>query len=298
MQPLLPRVSVVFMFFLHNTITATGTPGFSTQGKGQSANHKADCISGIVPVDTTANNTKLLFQELESNLAVTEALVDLLQVDTNLVTNSNGGPNLITSNFGIYSKLCIPAARTANQTQTLQFLSHGDTLDGENWDIAPNYSYIDAAAEAGYATFSYDRIGVGRSDHPDPLQTTQGALRVEIAHVLIEQLRSGQLGGNTFRNVVGVGHSAGSTVTQAVAAKYPKDFDAVVLSGMSPSNTFVGTTLAAFDLQIANTDPSGQFAGLQNAYIVQSGLRGIQFGFYRYPNFDLKSRFPRSSHAE
>jgi pimeloyl-ACP methyl ester carboxylesterase len=104
----------------------------------------------------------------------------------------------------------------------VQVLTHGTTLDSTYWDFATGYSYINAATAAGYATFSYDRLGVGSSAHPDPIQAVQAALQVEILHQLVVLLRAApDLGGKLLKNVVGVGHSAGSTFTQAVSAKYP-----------------------------------------------------------------------------
>ena len=81
-------------------------------------------------------------------------------------------------------------------------------------------SYVDAAADAGYATFSYDRLGVGASDHPDPIEVVQASLEVEVAHALIQALRDGVIGGNTFYKVVGIGHSLGSIQVKSSNVKH------------------------------------------------------------------------------
>ena len=249
------------------------------------------CIAENVQVSVKSNNVKLLLAEPANQTVATETFQELLQANSNLFARVNGGPNVITGRFSIYGKLCFPSdPKAAKKVQTVQFLTHGDTLDSTYWEIAPGYSYIDAAVTAGYATFSYDRIGVGRSEHPDPLQVVQGPIQVEIAHALVTLLRAAKIGPLSFKNVVGVGHSAGSTVTNGVTTKYPQDFDAVILTGTSTSAAFVNTAVASFDLTIANTDASRKFAGLSNGYLVQPLQQSIQFPYYRFPNFDPKSK--------
>jgi len=248
------------------------------------------CFSQNLKVSVITNNFKLLLEPPTNQSIVTETLVELLQNGSVLFAKVNGGQNTIQDTYTIYGKLCVPCNASITKTiETIQFLTHGDTLDSTYWDIAPGYSYIDAAVAAGYATFSYDRIGVGRSQHPDPLQVVQGPLQVEIAHALVMKIRNLQIGPYSFKRVVGVGHSAGSTVTQGVTTKYPQDFDAVILTGTSTSASFVGTAVASFDLTIAKNDASGKFADLPNGYLVQPIPQAIQFPYFRFPNFDPKS---------
>jgi len=172
------------------------------------------CFSQNIKVSVITNNIKLLLAPPANQSVVTETLVELLQNSSALFAKVNGGQNTISDTYTIYGKLCVPCgASVTGSIPTIQFLTHGDTLDSTYWDIAPGYSYTDAAIAAGYATFSYDRIGVGRSQHPDPLQVVQGPLQVEIAHALATIIRNSQIGPYSFKKVVGVGHSAGSTVT-------------------------------------------------------------------------------------
>lgn len=274
--------------------------GFTNPLLTRSANGHAACITGLVPVSVTSKNTKLLYSGPVNQEAATQTLVDLLQINPTIFGTTYGGPSVVNSTYAIHSKLCVPVQSSlAQYPGTIQFLTHGATLGIQYWDIAPGYSYVDAAAKAGYATFSYDRLGVGKSDHPDPIQVVQAYMHVEIAHQLIQYLRTAQIGGFIFKIVVGVGHSAGSTISQAVTTKYPRDFDSIILTGASISTTYVGTGIASFSLQIANTDPSGRFAGIANGYLTQSTPQSIQFPFLSYPYYDNNSRFPEkfSYHA-
>lgn len=107
-------------------------------------------------------------------------------------------------------------------------LTYGIGLDKSYWNIAPGNSCVDAAAAAGYATLAYNRLAVGKSDHPDPLQVVQCPADIQNLHGLTQILRTGKIGSQSFKYIIGVGQSYGSIVRLAQNAKYPKDVDAAV----------------------------------------------------------------------
>jgi hypothetical protein len=72
------------------------------------------------------------------------------------------------------------------------------------------------AALKGYTTFAYDHLGIRASDHPDAIQTVQAPLEITMAHFLIQMLRSGSIASTSFQKIVGVGHSLGSELTNAI----------------------------------------------------------------------------------
>lgn len=256
-----------------------------------SAGGNSHCISGKINLTVTSQNFKINYAEPSNQFAVTEFIVELLQVNSTLAQRVIGNSRPITGTYGIYSSLCMPVdLEAARKVETVQFLTHGDTLSGSYWDIAPGYSYVDAVTTVGQAAFFYDRIGVGKSDHPDSIQVVQGPLQVEIAHALVELLRTNEIGGYkfSFSNFVGVGHSAGCTVTQGVTTKYPDDFDAIILTGITTIIDYVPLTIASSNFQIANR-ASKRFRGLSNGYITQANAIGVQYAYFRYPNFDPKS---------
>ncbi|KAL8707005.1 MAG: hypothetical protein Q9201_000053 [Fulgogasparrea decipioides] len=255
---------------------------------GLSTGTGSHCITGNIKVTATSTNFKINYNQPRDQLAVTDFSVEMLQANSDLMKRLVDGPNPVTGSWSIYSSLCLPAnPLAAKNVKTVQVLTHGDTLSSSYWDIAPGYSYVDAATAAGYATFSYDRLGVGRSEHPDPIQTAQAPLHLEITHALVAMLRNGQIGQRKFSNFVGVGHSAGSTIIQGVTTKYPKDFDAIILTGTSTVPTYVPLAMAAFNWQIAR-EGSPKFRGLPNGYLTQANSIGIQSAFFHYPNFDPK----------
>lgn len=148
------------------------------------------------------------------------------------------------------------------------------------------YSYVDVAAEHGYASFFYDRLGVGSSDKPDPIQVIQAPLEVEIARTLATSLRKGTFSGQKFGKVVGVGHSFGSIITQAITQLYPEILDAAVLTGFSSDLSNQPTFLQALNLAIARENQPTRFPSLNNAFLVSSTIISNQIGFFKANGFD------------
>ena len=285
----------------NDLVQRAASAGFVSPIKiSKSTGGNAVCLSGFVDVATFSKNTKLLYTGPISQLAATQTLVELLKKNSTLQEDTNGGSFIANGTFRIYSKLCLPTDRsTWSKLDTVQILTHGDSVDSGYWDIAHGYSYVDAAAEAGYATFSYDRVGVGKSEHPDPIQIVQSYPSVEILHSLVSVVNRSAPGTSpSFKNIIGVGHSAGSIVTQAVTAKYPEDFDAVILTGTSTAVDGVNLALSSFDFTIANQDPAPQFRGIANGYLTAASAQGIQFSFYSYPHFDPQSEFIRPTSSQ
>lgn len=271
--------------------------GFSQPEPSHSAQGKAICVAGTVHISANASNTEILLTTPSNNSAVTEFYVELTQANSKLGATAVGGPHAVSGTYGIYTKLCLPVdPAAAEKVTTLQILTHGGTLDHTYWDIAPDYSYVDEAVAAGYATLAYDRLGSGLSDHPDPVQVVQLPLQIEILHVLVQKLRNAEIGGYSFKNVVGVGHSLGSAVTQGVAAKYPKDFDALILQGTSTNFNYAFTGVASEDQQIANTQSLPRFKDLADGYHTPADNQfAQQFAFYRSPGYNPESEHLHTS---
>jgi pimeloyl-ACP methyl ester carboxylesterase len=267
---------------------------FSEETYRTSAAGKAVCQRGKISVSSSANNTQLHLHisSYPSQAELTQMMVDLSTAGSSYMASLIGDPNPVSGTFQIYAELCVPNSAKASDVEMVLFLSHGGSLDHTYWDFAPGYSYVEAAADAGYATFNYDRLGYGLSDHPDPNQMVQPALQLEIAHTVIEGLRNSSLGTKPIKNVVGIGHSAGSALTLAVVGKYPQDFDGLSFTGISTSIEGIAISQISFNYMPAILEPSGRFHGLDAGYLTQGTLpQDFQFAFYHYPDFDPESKF-------
>ncbi|KAF1948117.1 alpha/beta-hydrolase [Byssothecium circinans] len=270
---------------------ALNTSGISSPAFSYSAGGNAVCVSGIVNVPVVATTVEVLYKGPANNYELTEFISNFLRRDSDTFATSIGGTNTVSDTFAIYSKLCVPAdPKSTKNLTSIHVLAHGGTLTHTYWDFAPGYSYVDAAAVKGYATFSYDRLGTGKSDHPDPWQVVQVPLQVELAHALVQKVRNGKIGGMAFQKVVGVGHSLGAALTQGVSRLHPDDLDAVALTGHSAFFEGSGTGFAAAAQQISNTLPDRpELKELPNGYFTLGPvLQALHFAFFYYPHFDTK----------
>lgn len=171
-----------------------------------------------------------------------------------------GQPSMPAS---IYGRLCLPAGRPP---RTAQLLVHGAAYDHDFWDPPVGkgaYSYARVALVAGYATLAIDRIGSGRSTRPHSSLVTYDA-QVSSLHQVAQALRSGALGAG-FARVEYIGHSFGSAYGVGLAAAYPGDLDAVVLTGSGHRVSPAFSQLVAANYYPANNEP--RFSGLDPGWL-------------------------------
>jgi pimeloyl-ACP methyl ester carboxylesterase len=141
-------------------------------------------------------------------------------------------------------------------------LVHGTTSSTENWDFSPKWSVARALAGAGYAVFSYDRLGYARSPY---FQVSNGGdtltfgVQQELLHQVVREVRFGTYRDATagacrdpgtitkqhHRRVVLIGHSGGGTVVAGypghyhdVSAVVQADIAAPLPTGLGPGSGF------------------------------------------------------------
>jgi len=159
--------------------------------------------------------------------------------------------------YTIFGELCLPPG-ARHRTPTVHLAVHGATYSHlySAWPYEPEtYSYADALIKAGYAVFTFDRIGIGQSSHPPGASVTIAA-NAFVVHQLVQALRRGDIERARFERVVLVGHSLGSITSLAEASAYG-DVDGVVLTGLSHAVT--ASTASTLQFVQANQDP--RFAG-------------------------------------
>lgn len=99
-------------------------------------------------------------------------------------------------------------------------------------------------------------------------------------------VRAGDFGGIRPKYVVGVGHSFGSIITEAVTSMSPSTFDAAVLTGFSMNQTGLSPFTEGLNLEIAALDQPYRFSGLNPGYLVGSSTVSNQIAFFNFPGFD------------
>lgn len=266
------------------TKRAPSSSGFTSPTFSSTSGGHGNCVTGLVPVSITSTNSQILLDEPRSQNNVTELIQELAQVNSVLGQTVTGPQYTLQGTYNIEATLCFPAS-SSSYNGTVQLLTHGVGFDKTYWDIAPGYSYQDFAAQKGYATVAYNRLGVGRSDKPDPLQVVQSYAEVEILHGLIGLLRSGKCAQTIFKRIVAVGHSYGSVVQLGLNSKYPDDLDATIDTGMSSTLAYLLGAILSNDPTVAALD-SKTNANLPYAYLVHASAIAISQAFLRYPYYD------------
>jgi pimeloyl-ACP methyl ester carboxylesterase len=135
------------------------------------------------------------------------------------------------------------------------------------------------------ATLSYDRLGVGKSAHPNGIQTVQIYYEIAQSISIAQTLRSGSFPNiPAFSTVVGVGHSYGSNLLTGLASVSPDSFDQLVLTGFSNNVTMGPLGLAGFESTIANVAYPDRFP-YGNDYLSTPSVSIDQKEFFHYPNY-------------
>lgn len=193
--------------------------------------------------------------------------------------------NITTSGtFKIHANLCVPLS--SNKKNVLQIATHGLGYDSRYWDSAyqpENHSYVEAALQSGYSILTYDRLGVGQSDHPDAYTVVQSPLELEVLHQLTLMARNGMLYSLAEQSalpskIIHIGHSYGSFLTYGFMTKYGNLTDGAVLTGYLVSDYLgkLGSTIWNYEYAATSSPPFDRPSG----YIVakKNGVQNVFFG--------------------
>lgn len=279
-----PFVAATSVGAVRAAVSPPNTSGFTSPVLSRSRGGYAECVSGTVSVSASAQNLKISYDLPTNQTLITNLFVELVTDGSPVPASFIKGTQNISGTYDFGASLCLPANGTVSDT--VHFLTHGVGFDRYYWDFAPGYSYVDYAAQQGYATFLYDRLGTGLSSTPDPVQVVQSPLQVAIAAELIRKLRNGAFGGLHPTHVVGVGHSYGSSITQGVTVQYPDLLDATVLTGFSTNATGQVTFAVGNNFAIASQHDPARFGNRSTGYIMTSSDIANQIAFFRAPAFD------------
>lgn len=196
---------------------------------------------------------------------------------------------IVNGTYNIAGRFCEPEVHIPGRSDTIQLLVHGITYDRNYWSgggsltgwEGSDYSWLAHASAQGYPTLSIDRLGNGLSDHPDPITVVQKPAHVEVAHQVVQALRFGAVGGRTFNKIAYVGHSYGSLIGNTLAARYPADVDAVILTGFTNAlkQAIAGVVVSPLGAPAGLVD-NDRFGNLTLGYMAMSNEIGARGVFY------------------
>ncbi|MCJ1393095.1 hypothetical protein MMC18_005967 [Xylographa bjoerkii] len=234
------------------------------------------CINTTVPVTISARTGIFNIAVPQTNLDAITFAQNLTQQGRNFTNEALTGYATTSGTYDISTEFCMPDSSNSTMP-TVQVLTHGIGFDKTYWDLSYdnfNYSYVDAATEAGYCTLNYDRLGLGNSSHIADSQGTldelQAFLEIQALAALTMMLRNGTLpgtDGTSFSKVVHVGHSFGSAQTYALVDMYPTISDGIVLTGFSMNSSFTGFFVAGSNFMQANNNQPLRFGNISGTTI-------------------------------
>lgn len=225
------------------------------------------CFPVSFQISATAQNIVFLSPPNPNNET---AVLDFFYVG---LANGTGpavkGTTPVSGTFTIDGTYCYPSSR--KNANALEILVHGISYNKSIWSglgMSNTYNWQTYASSQGYATLAIDRIGHGTNPQRlNPLNVVQGWLHVQVIHQLINTIRTKAKNplGRTFGTVVFASHSYAGWLGIGLANAYPKDVDALVLTGFSASVDF--SPFASTQLESASLLNPIRFPGLQLGYI-------------------------------
>ena len=250
------------------------------------------CTNITVPVDLSARNGVFNVKAPQNNIEVTNFILDNTQQGTNYSATVLEEYKTVSGHYELAATYCVPGdGHSSERPKILQILTHGIGFDRSYWNLpfnSGNYSYSAVATdEYRYATFSWDRLGIGMSSHGDPVQEIQALLEVDGLRALTEGLRDGCIEGvdDEFEKIVHVGHSFGSTHTYALTAMYPDISDGIALTGFSQNGSFVPYFMLGGNF--IDVKENAALAPLyDHGYLASANPSAVQTNFFAPGTFD------------
>lgn len=194
------------------------------------------CTKVTFEVTATAENTVFVdLTDLNNSTAVATYLVNGV---------ANGPPTnctaTVSGTFEIGGMYCQPNCVKATDKGILQYFIHGATYNQTMWTglgINDKYNWPLLATNRGYYTLILDSLGHGDNPaRPDLFNVLQSPLQVEINHMILSTIRHNSRPlGRTFKKVVLVAHSYGSSTSVSLLRSHPRDIEAFVMTGWSTS---------------------------------------------------------------
>lgn len=245
------------------------------------------CQNITVPVSISARNGD--FDQLvpSNNIEVTNFILNLTQQGHNYSQAILQGYQTVSGTYKLATTFCEPDHGSGS---VVQLLTHGIGFDRSYWDLSYNdynYSYVEEAVDQyGYSTFTWDRLGIGQSQHGDPVNEIQAWLEVAALHALTSGLREGTIPNVDckFDKVVHGGHSFGSEHTYALTAMYPNDSDGIVLTGFGQNGSFI--PYFAFGGNFIEANQAATLSQYPDGYLATGDATGVQINFFAPEQFD------------
>ncbi|PVH80876.1 alpha/beta-hydrolase [Cadophora sp. DSE1049] len=245
------------------------------------------CKDYVLPLTVTSGNYIWGLPILETDYDVTTFTTNLSRWDANVTFHPvSGFLAQVTASYKIAGTFCAP---TKGPSKTVLLASHGLGFDRSYWhpEIQPDkYSFVDYAISKGYSVFFYDRLGVSKSSVISGY-VNQVSIQISILEQLVNQIRTGKFSPKP-KNVVLIGHSFGSVISNALLVSDPGLVDGVVLTGISYKIPDTAVAFEAWQPRLARVQSPGRWRQLDGGYTTWVDIFANVNVFFKYPFYDKK----------
>lgn len=245
------------------------------------------CRDIVVPVHISARNGVFDVAPPATNIEATDFILDNLRQGHDYANETLTGYRNVSGTYKLQTTYCEP---DSGPSGTVQLLTHGIAFDRTYWDFPAHdhkYSYTAVAVdEYRYSTLAWDRLGIGMSQHGEPVNEIQSTLEIAALKALTLMLRHGQIPGVgcAFSKVVHVGHSFGSIQSYSLTVTDPELSDGLVLTGFSQDPRFLPYFGYGGNFVVANTIPA--LAQYPAGYLAGGDVSAAQTNFFAPGEFD------------
>ncbi|KAF5714095.1 alpha beta-hydrolase [Fusarium mundagurra] len=219
-------------------------------------NNKQQCRQVSFEITASAHNRNITGIDLTSSL---DSLVKFYHAAP--VIEVDGCQTLA----GTY---CEPSVDNDNNGK-LQVFFGSITADRSGWDALRSpefpdpykpdrYSWTEYANRKGYPTLTIDRLGTGKSSHPDPVLLVQAPYEIALYIALAKHIRAGTTGQlpQAYEHLIYIGNSYGSQLGAGIAGAEPTAFNEFILTGFSKNfQQDIGGVSLAVPLPAQAVDP-------------------------------------------
>ncbi|KAK3319106.1 hypothetical protein B0H66DRAFT_257139 [Apodospora peruviana] len=258
------------------------------------------CVQLEVTVPVVATNHHFGQPPIDSNITAINWTVNTTTWNYKLPSNPPIVP--IDRTFKVHAQLCVPSTKNA-KSNILQIATQGRGFDKRYFDIRvqpETYSYLDAAIKRGYPVLTYDRIGLGESEKPDPYDVVQLPAEVEILAGLTKLAKAGKLisSSKVLSNsspavkdfvpskIVQVGHSYGSFIIAPMIVKYGSLADGALLTGFFPNPRLGTVDVSHYDHAYVHDIDPVRWAAYGPGYFILANTLVLQKLFLHKPGFE------------
>ncbi|KAJ7290672.1 hypothetical protein C8J57DRAFT_342855 [Mycena rebaudengoi] len=145
----------------------------------------------------------------------------------------------VNDEYKMYGVFCQPHIISVKNSGVLQLLVHGATYNSQYWsppiEEFRNYSYAAFSCDRGLSSLAIDALGAGLSSHPANASDVQYPTGAAALSQLARHLKKSALlpGVMPFKKIIGIGHSAGSSLLNfgAIVDGTRSPFDGLILTG-------------------------------------------------------------------